>query len=187
MNEIIKFNSEFKSLWTKTRKRFNDANIYSAIIDDFRLNAEFISSTKYRRLFKRFGVYVFYIKPLKAYSLEELSADWNFDGYSNYPRIIKSKFSFYDEINTEKWYPFYIGKAENLGSRINEHINHKGDNATYGLKLKDRKFFNPQNIKYSYWEFPEDLENSPKDIKQFLLRHLEKELREKIKPWIGKQ
>ena len=73
MNEIIKFNREFKSLWAKTRKRFNDANIYSAIIDDFSLNAEFISGTKYRRLYKKFGVYVFYIKPLKAYSLEELS------------------------------------------------------------------------------------------------------------------
>lgn len=187
MEEVITFNSSFETFWKSTKKQFQEEKIYESIIGKSKCNAEFIDGTKYKTLHKKFGIYVFYIRPLKSYCFEELDEDWNIDGYSNYPQIIKSKFSSYEKIRTDQWYPFYIGKAEDLGKRINEHINHKDAIRTYGLKLKDRMFFTPQNIQYSYWKLPEELADSAKDIKQFLLRHLENELRGRMKPWIGRQ
>jgi len=128
MKEIIKFNTAFELLWTNTKEIFNDEKTYESIIDKFNFNSELIDGEKHKSLFNKFGIYVFYLRPLKAYCFEELYGDWNFDGYKNHPRIIKSKFSSYEEIKTDQWYPLYIGKAENLGKRINEHINHKDEN-----------------------------------------------------------
>jgi hypothetical protein len=39
-----------------------------------------------------------------------------------------------------------------VGKRISEHINHKKNHATYGLKLNDRIDFKLKNeIKVGYW------------------------------------
>jgi hypothetical protein len=134
----------------------------------------------------QFGLYVFYIKPKAKYlSIEMLEQDWINKEFSNYPKIIKKRF----EANSEnkEWIPFYIGKSEKVGKRISEHINHKKNHATYGLKLNDRIDFKLKNeIKVGYWLLSVN-ENTPIEIKQFIITNFERELRKKLNPWIGKQ
>ena len=134
-----------------------------------------------------FGIYAFYIKPEKPYSaVEDLIDVWNEDGFKKYPKVVKRRFNE-QTCCSEGWYCMYIGKGENLRNRIEEHLTHPAKHATYGLKLKERLMFLKQNkIQIGFWHLPE-MENVPKEIKQFIITNFESELRKKLKPWIGKQ
>ncbi|WP_100613628.1 GIY-YIG nuclease family protein [Confluentibacter citreus] len=187
MKEIIKFTKDFESKWRTTIESINTNNGLKSIIDSFDDNRKSINSENYNKVLKKFGIYIFYIKPIKPYDLEILKNDWKQFGYDKYPKISEKRFKSIMPIDVDKWYPFYIGKAENLGDRLKQHITHKENTPTYGLKLNGRDYFNAHNIEYSFWELPDELVNTKKEIKQFLMTQLETKLRNQLKPWIGKQ
>lgn len=135
---------------------------------------------------QKFGIYVFFIKPENVYQDSESLMDvWNIESFRKYPKVVKKRFNQCEAL--DGWFPFYIGKSEKLGTRINEHLNHHSQHATYGLKLKERTAFLKNNqIELGYWTLPE-MEKVPREIKQFIITNLEFRLRGKMKPWIGKQ
>lgn len=134
----------------------------------------------------QFGIYAFFIKPNKVYQdCDSLKDVWNIENFRKYPRVVKKRFGECEAV--DGWFPFYIGKSEKLGSRIKEHLTHDSQHATYGLKLKERtEFLENNEIEVGYWSLPE-MEGVPREIKQFIITYLESRLRDRMKPWIGKQ
>lgn len=134
----------------------------------------------------KFGIYAFFIRPNEVYkNCESVNKVWNIKPFKNFPKLIKKRFEQCEAENG--WFPFYIGKSEKLGSRIKEHLNHPSQHTTYGLKLKERtEFLKNNQIEVGYWTLPE-MEGVPREIRQFIITNLESRLREKMKPWIGKQ
>ncbi len=133
-----------------------------------------------------FGIYIFFVKPEHVFKdCESLMDVWNIDSFRKYPKVIKKRFRECEA--KDGWFPFYIGKSENLGKRVNEHLSHHSQHATYGLKLKDRtEFLRNNKIEVGFWKLPE-MESVPREIKQFIITNLEFILRDKMKPLVGKQ
>ena len=146
-----------------------------------------ISNVNYDAIKNDFGIYIFYIKPQKAYTLDTLQQDWEEKEYSKYPKVIKKRFLKHGDIELRREYPFYIGKSEAFAKRIKQHITHSGNTSTYSLKLKGRSFFNEHNITFAYWRLPDQLKECTSEIKQFIITQIESELREKLNPWVGKK
>ena len=138
------------------------------------------------KISNQFGIYAFFIKPNRDFeSCESLIQVWDIESFKKFPKVVKKRFN--ECVPTNDWYPFYIGKSEKLGSRIKEHLTHDSQHATYGLKLKDRtEFLENNEIEVGYWSLPE-MEGVPREIKQFIITNFESRLRERMKPWIGKQ
>ncbi len=187
MTDIVSFLKKFEKLWAETKIIIDNNHTTKCIQNHFQNHQLPISNFRYESLKNKYGIYIFYIKPSKVYTYESLCEDWIQFNYDKYPKVIKRRFNHYIPIDKERWYPFYIGKSENLGKRLNEHINHNDKISTYSLKLNGRKKFNPNNIKYSYWNLPDEVKSCPKEIKQFLLTQLEHQLRQELKPWVGRQ
>ncbi|OSY88532.1 hypothetical protein WH52_07230 [Tenacibaculum holothuriorum] len=159
----------------------------AVIIDELANTKKSISKVDFEAIKNDFGVYVFYIKPTKTYTLETLQKDWEDNIYSNYPKVVKKRFLKHKNIELDSQYPFYIGKSEKLKTRIKEHITHSGKTSTYSLKLEGRKYFNNQTITFSYWKLPTELEKCSPEIKQFLITQIESKLRDRLNPWVGKK
>jgi hypothetical protein len=180
MESLKKIISNIDSLWNDINKEIIIKNILSDINNN-RIDIE----TKIDSIPNKFGIYIFFIKPKASYSnIDSLTNDWLVKDFSNYPKIIKSRF----ESNTKQddWYTFYIGKSEKIGKRIYEHLTHHKSHVTYGLKLSERNNFKSKNeIQVGYWLFPD--EKISNEVKQFFITNFEKLLREKLNPWIGRQ
>lgn len=133
-----------------------------------------------------FGIYFIEIYPQKDFDFQVFEDNWK-SNIIKTPNIIKNRIT--DKSN-EKWYPFYIGKSEKLYSRINEHCFHQANKTTYGLKLGCRtELLKQAQFRFSFYEVAN---RSPENVKlksalQFIITNLEKELRDELKPWIGKQ
>ncbi len=194
MSTLINFTTQFEELWKITKVSFEDKDgLYNQIInelkDDANLHHNLEDVDHLKKLDKSFGIYLFQIKPETAYTYESLLEEWDTNArsqqYTKFPRVCKGRFLKSLKENPVEPYAFYIGKSEKLGKRITEHLTHKKDHATYGLKLNGRKI--KEQLVYSYWEFPPELESVQVEIKQFLLQRIESHLRNKLKVWIGKQ
>lgn len=100
------------------------------------------------------------------------------------PAMIKKRFV---PILRGKEYCLYIGKSEDLSKRISQHIHLSAEKNTYGLKLSQMIHLHPiWTVSYSYYQ----LVDSPElnlDAYRAILVILERRLREKLKPLIGKQ
>lgn len=158
-----------------------------SIINKLNIIKHSISNVNYNAIKNDFGIYVFYIKPQKEYTLAALQDDWEEKEYSKYPKVIQKRFLKHNDIELGREYPFYIGKSEVLSKRIAQHITHSGKTATYSLKLEGRKEFNAENITFSYWKLPDELKDCSIEIKQFIITQIESKLREKLNPWVGKK
>ncbi len=132
------------------------------------------------------GIYIFYITPKKTLeTYEDLCELWECnDKKLRTPKVIKKRFK---SLNKGKPYCFYVGKSQDLVTRINQHIDQKTKESTYGLKLSEHNnLINNATIKFSYFI----LDKSPKtnlQAKNYLLTYLEKELRKELEPLVGKQ
>ena len=168
-------------------KNIRNNNLITPLEEEFKANKESIVKFDSNVIGNGFGIYIFYIKPTKIYNIKNLISDWNQKGYIKYPKVVKKRFSKHKNINIKNEYPFYIGKSEKLGNRIKEHITYEKTASTFSLKLKGRDFFDEKNITFSYWKLPDELDNCTKEIKQFIITQIERELRNKLNPWIGKQ
>lgn len=180
MENLKKTISNINSLWNDLNTEFIIENIL-VDINNNRLDIE----AKIDSIPNKFGIYIFFIKPKSSYSnIDDLSKDWVLNEFKNYPKIIKKRF----ESNSKQgnWHVFYIGKSEKIKTRISEHLTHHKNHATYGLKLSERTNFKSKNeIHVGYWIFPD--EKISNEVKQFFITNLERLLREKLNPWIGKQ
>ena len=177
---LITFGSKVSNEWDALDKE----EILVEILDLFRRSR--IDHSGEVDIPDQFGIYSFFIKPEKVYqTCESLNEVWNIEPFKKFPKIVKKRFEVCEA--EDGWFPFYIGKSERLGTRIKEHLNHHSQHATYGLKLKERtEFLRNNKIEVGYWTLPE-MEGIPREIKQFIITNLESRLREKMKPWIGKQ
>jgi hypothetical protein len=136
------------------------------------------------------GVYVFYIKLKKEISTyDDLSTYWETNKSNEsipyIPKIIKERFQpLKIGIST----CFYVGKSRNLLHRIQQHISQQTKETTYGLKIsKHDRLHEISTFKYSYYVIKDKFDDKKKDAMEFLLVTLEKYLRGKLKPLIGKQ
>ncbi len=137
---------------------------------------------------KSWGVYVFYITPKKEISTyENLNKLWETNSKNQKlisPKVIKSRFK---KLTIDDSHCLYVGKSEDLSKRIEQHIHQKTKASTYGLKLSEHDQLHSDNtFEFSYFI----LEEKPvkeKEALKFLLVNLEKRIRAKFSPLIGKQ
>jgi hypothetical protein len=138
---------------------------------------------------KSWGVYAFYMRPKKMISTyEELNGLWQTgldDKPLQSPRVIKGNFK---PLNIGESTCLYVGKSEDLISRISQHIYQRTKPSTYGLKLSDHNRLHIDNtFEYSYFVLKVNPSKQTNDAMKCLLVTLEKRLRSRLKPLIGKQ
>ncbi len=90
----------------------------------------------------------------------------------------KMRLSKHSEL--KDWIPLYIGKSKKIKDRIHEHIHLKLDQPTTGLKLKVRDNMQNEIFKLSFI-------NIPTQNYDWVMPKLEKILRDRINPIIGRQ
>lgn len=134
------------------------------------------------------GVYVFYIKVNKGLVVyEDLNNIWQTnlsEKRLHSPKAIKGNFK---PLKENQWHCFYVGKSENLPGRVSQHIHQRTAFTTYGLKLSEHDRLH-ENAEFAYSFCP--LKSNPTDNKdglKCLVVTLERHLRMKLKPLIGKQ
>lgn len=93
--------------------------------------------------------------------------------------VIKKRLSMYQNFD-KQWLPIYIGKNKDVYKRIREHINLSPAKNTYAMKLKHRSNLHDLQFRVSVLEI--DVINY-----DFIVPHIERILRDKYNPLIGKQ
>jgi hypothetical protein len=137
---------------------------------------------------KSIGLYLIQIKPIDNEYFKHFETNWLNEKKSKFsPNLIQSRFENNKPITLNNLYPFYLGKAEDIQKRINEHFFHNIENPTYSLKLKHKTdLIKSALFYYSFFEINMTVGQNKPSI-QFILTNLESELRKEINPWIGKQ
>ncbi|NWL03681.1 hypothetical protein DM790_22920 [Flavobacterium collinsii] len=80
----------------------------------------------------------------------------------------------------EEWIPLYIGKSQNIKSRVWEHIYKKLDQNTFALKLNAREHAKKETFRLSIIKLPSNNYN-------IIMPVIESTLRKKLNPIIGRQ
>ena len=90
-------------------------------------------------------------------------------------------------IEKEHWYPLYVGKREDLNSRITEHLYKPCNVNTYALRLNERsKLLKHTEIRVYFQEVCLFNKEYQSEI-QYILTSLESEIRKNKDPLTGKQ
>lgn len=138
---------------------------------------------------KTWGVYAFYIiLQTNISTFKELNKLWKTNLKNkrlHSPAVIQNKFK-----PLMANYPtcIYVGKSEDLASRIKQHIHQETKYTTYGLKISEHDRLHLENsFEYSYFIIKNNPSDGIKDGMRCLLTTLERTLREKLNPLIGKQ
>lgn len=176
-----KFLTEINTLWESQKTNLIDEAQNHLLSNNINVNF----NTKIDSFPNDFGIYLFFFKPKKGFIINNLQNVWELDSGLKYtPKLYPSKFK---PDGKKEWHPFYIGKAEKLYNRINEHCFQESNKTTYGLKLIHRKnLLENADISFNYYPIPNPCGKDKAAI-QFLMTNLERSLREKLSPWIGKQ
>ncbi|MBK8454537.1 MAG: hypothetical protein WAQ53_02400 [Thiofilum sp.] len=105
------------------------------------------------------------------------------ESISYFPKSNKERSkSTSEKYQKEDWIPFYLGKSENIGDRIHQHLYIEPNKKTYALKLMHRKSFSKKvKFKINY------LSIKTTNVDYFLVERVELFLRDKLFPIIGKQ
>ncbi|MEN8136597.1 MAG: hypothetical protein ABFS18_13835 [Thermodesulfobacteriota bacterium] len=137
------------------------------------------------------GLYVFFAKfPFRKYEhLLGFGRKWGVlrdkDAPPNCPRFHKGNANFKKNkklLFENQYVPFYLGKSEKIQERVLCHIETELDKTVYALKLKARNNILKNIVfKLGYVEFYID------DGSYFCIELLEKEVRNFLRPIIGKQ
>lgn len=139
---------------------------------------------------KCWGVYAFFITgkvPLSDFN--KFNSLWLADRTEegkqlHSPAAISSRFR---EFKNDGWNCLYVGKSENLCGRISQHIHQSTAYTTYGLKLSQRgSLLNDFSLGYSYFIIKSNPAGNPDGLRCITVT-LERRLREKLLPIIGKQ
>ena len=135
---------------------------------------------------KKIGLYLFEIDTngLEDYNkwVEHFITKWQDEKYKKYfvPNSRKSRLEHHRNKPIEKWMPLYLGKTNNLGGRINQHIFHELKKPTTALKLKARTNLYGERFRVKYLTL--DIQNWRE-----ILPILERALRDKVNPILGRQ
>ena len=100
----------------------------------------------------------------------------------NVSALNKKRIKNYDSrIQSNEWVPFYLGKEQNLNSRLEQHIFSPTNNSTYALRLVDRGLIDTIDFRVTF--VPINLYGP-----QYRnMQDLESGLRKLILPIVGKQ
>jgi hypothetical protein len=80
----------------------------------------------------------------------------------------------------EEWMPLYIGKSKKVGARVIEHLSLPLDARTFALKIRSRPNMNDRRFRLS--TIPLQVQNY-----DLIAPSLERELRDRLNPIVGKQ
>lgn len=137
---------------------------------------------------KSSGLYLFEINLGEMYTdiysmnkkLVQFANDWELIKDST--RIIKKRLDEQlKKENSSEWVYFYLGKNKDLKQRILQHINLRKESSTHALKLRQRA--NLKNVSFRV----SILEIESEDYYDFIVPYIERTLRKKYNPIIGKQ
>lgn len=80
----------------------------------------------------------------------------------------------------EEWMPLYIGKSKKVGSRVGEHLSLPLEARTFALKIRSRPNMSPRRFR---------LHTIPLNIQNYdlIAPSIERELRDRLNPLVGKQ
>ncbi len=134
------------------------------------------------------GVYTFYIKlNNNIANYADLNNLWQTDLMEKRLHSSKVIQGHFKPLDAGKWHCFYVGKSENLHGRVSQHIHQRTAFTTYGLKLSEHdRLHGNAEFAYSFYAVKKNpIEN--KDGLKCLIVTLERHLRKKLKPLIGKQ
>lgn len=182
-SKIINIQAELNSIFNEFKKPVLIHLLDSSIEVNFNKEKIELNTNS-----KSIGLYLIQIKPIDNEYFKNFKTNWLNEKKSKFsPNLIQSRFENDKPITLNNLYPFYLGKAENIQKRINEHFFHNIDNPTYSLKLKHKTdLLKSALFYYSYFEINmTDVQIKPSI--QFIITNLESELRKEINPWIGKQ
>ena len=116
-----------------------------------------------------------------------LVSEWKQDDRKNTPNIIQKRQVKYkiEQLKSNDWIPFYIGKSEKFENRMEEHFNKASKCKTYGLKLNCVKndFFKGCSYRIKFMDMPH-LTNHKY---YWVVENIESKLRNEIYPICGKQ
>lgn len=158
-------------------------------IEPFKINNE-LEREYFANIIEKKGLYLFEIKI--AESIEEVDLEkflenivdlWNDETNKiiNSPAIIKKRIKERKTSTDNIWLPLYIGKSQELKSRIIQHIFSPASEKTYAMKLNQRTNLN--NFTFRVRTINLDYITNY----DFIVPYLESHLREKYNPIIGKQ
>lgn len=131
------------------------------------------------------GIYLIEIKNNKRFDtyeewIENFKSQWEDEKYLRKftPNLKKMRIKAHSEL--EEWMPIYIGKSKNIGSRIHGHIYTELHKTTFALKLMAREnlhdhIFRLKVCKVSVTNY------------DAIVPQIERQLRNRINPLIGKQ
>ncbi|MDM1518027.1 hypothetical protein HX089_16870 [Myroides odoratimimus] len=151
---------------------------------DDNINVDSLFNTNVKK-----GVYLFELDMDSLYpnitqrktKIKHFAKDWKKKKNDSFfsSSIIKSRQKLYEDFD-EKWLPLYIGKCKNLNKRIKEHIELSPKKHTYAMKLKHRPSLLGARLRVS------TIELNVKNY-DFIVPHIERTLRDKYNPIVGKQ
>ena len=188
MNEIVK---KINKMALMSDHLVADVNVDRVIKNlkksHFKINV--LSDVSLSKMEEGKGIYYFEAKfPFNTLEeLEQFGSKWgrprDNDAPKNMPRYF-SKRAEKHKIAVEKsnFLPFYLGKQKNIRERIANHINCPSNSTTFSLKLKQRpKLISKVKFRVGYVMF------NIKDNGYFCIELIEKAIRKKLNPIIGKQ
>lgn len=163
--------------------RFNIEKGTTFIISD-ELNTQNLFENK-----KQKGVYLFelnldnpyLIGTKRATKIKNFAEAWSKKKNDSFfsSSVIKKRLKLRRDFN-EQWLPLYIGKSQDLYSRIKEHIDLSTNKNTYAMKLRHRT--NLYGLEFRVSTIEINIVNY-----NFIVPHIEHSLREEYNPLIGKQ
>ncbi len=117
-------------------------------------------------------------KDLKSW-LETFKKEWErSDKIEWTPKLQKKRMDFHTELPA--WMPLYLGKSTNVAHRVKQHLNLGIGKTTFALKLKAR----PRMTERPFRLHAIRLRKESYDL---IAPHLEKALRNRYNPIVGKQ
>jgi len=154
-----------------------------------KVKIHFINDAWCSKLFDSAGIYLFWAKFANyGKDLSDFQNKWKSakESISYYPQFNKKRaLQTIKQYKSNQYLPFYLGKSENIRSRVKQHIFLDGNKTTYALKLKaiceKQKSIGQILFFVSQLSFPFSNES------YFLLNIVETELRNKLNPIIGEQ
>lgn len=184
--DINDFIRNISTLWEPVKKSLTDKVVKE--FENLHKEREFkIENEKeiiLNDILHTYGVYCFYIKFSEQITIDKFRELWDKDNIEYQPKVSLKRFT---EIKKDDWSVLYVGKSENLNKRIHQHVN-LPVTSTFALKLRRRNNLNTIASYRLVWYALDGIEKeSDKNIIQFILTNLESELRNSMKPIIGKQ
>lgn len=185
---IQDFDDHINNYVIELENKIDDINFDYVEAITFTLSEDLDTKSIFNKPNKK-GVYLFELdidslypnKIQRKTKIKHFAEDWKKKKDDSFfsSSIIKSRQKLYEDFD-EKWLPLYIGKCQKLNKRIIEHIDLSPKKNTYAMKLRHRSNLIGAQFRVSVIEL--DVKNY-----DFIVPHIERTLREKYNPIVGKQ